>query len=68
MANMKKCDRCGASYDLYTINGRSEQGTAILIQAVRWDFTESYNKRNTIELCKKCAEGFTEWLNNPKEF
>jgi hypothetical protein len=64
MANMKKCDRCGQPYDLYTINGRSEQGTAILIQGVRWDFAKSYNERNTVELCKSCAESFNEWLKN----
>lgn len=65
MANMKKCDRCGVPYDLYNINRKNEKGTATLIQGIHWDYSDSFDRRSVMELCKPCAESFNEWLKNP---
>lgn len=67
MANMKKCDRCGQPYDLYSINGSKDFGIVQIHQVTEMSpfnsFSDIVNKK--LDLCKPCAESFNEWLKNP---
>lgn len=62
MAAAKKCDRCGALYDIFnkddcvptmTINGGESN---VYIMA-------SY-RQTVVDLCPKCSKAFNKFLNN----
>lgn len=64
MALVKKCDRCGATYEPYNQKQNAELINGILTLNI--DMRQNYFTNTIIDLCPDCCEKFNMWLKDPK--
>lgn len=62
----KKCDRCGAFYDLYNVERNKEKINGVA--PLNTDESGRYCWHEYIDLCPDCKDSFERWLKGSKRY
>lgn len=60
MSMIKKCDRCGATYELYNVCSSEEKPNGFMFLNI--DIRMKYYSHNPKDLCPECMEEFRDWF------
>ena len=60
MSMIKKCDRCGVTYELYNVCSNEEKPNGFMFLNI--DSRMKYYSHNSKDLCPECMEEFRNWF------
>ena len=65
MAISKKCDRCGALYEIYNAKRSSEKINGVKL--LNMDHRQAYFEHGPYDLCPECSDEFMWWFKQERE-
>jgi hypothetical protein len=60
MSIIKKCDRCGVTYELYNVRSSGEKPNGFVFANI--DSQMKYCSHSPKDLCPECMEEFRNWF------
>lgn len=60
MSMIKKCDRCGVTYELYNVCSNEKKPNGFMFLNI--DSRMKYYSHNPKDLCPECMEEFRNWF------